>query len=311
MATATMKALRLHGRAQPPAFVYEDAPRPDPAPGEVLIRVQAAAVTPTELAWSPTSTTQSGEPRPLPLVMGHEFSGDVAALGADVTDLAVGDAVYGMNDWFRDGAQAEYCVARATQVAAKPRTLDHVQAAAVPISALTAWQGLFERARLTAGERVLVHGASGAVGAFVVQLARWRNAEVIATASARHLEFVRRLGAERLIDYRSERFDDLVRDIDVVFDTVGGETLTRSWDVLRTGGRIVTIAASEEATQDARVRAAFFIVEPNRSQLAEIARLLDGGILRVSTGDVFPLRQGQDAYAHDSEHGKAVLRMTA
>jgi NADPH:quinone reductase-like Zn-dependent oxidoreductase len=304
-----MKAVRLHVRADPPAFRYEDAPKPEPGEGEVLVRVHAAAVTPTELAWVPTWTTRTNEPRPLPIIPGHEFSGELCALGPGVTDLAQGDAVFGLNDWFRDGAQADYCVARAADVAPKPRSVDHVRAAVVPISALTAWQGLIERAHLAAGQRVLIHGASGGVGVFAVQLARWRGARVIGTASASNLDFVRGLGADEMIDYRAQRFDDVVRDVDVVFDTVGGETLARSWGVLKSGGTLITIAASEERAQAQRVREAFFIVEANRTQLEEVARLIDAGELRPVVGAVFPLAGASQAYEYKPAHGKVVLRV--
>jgi NADPH:quinone reductase-like Zn-dependent oxidoreductase len=304
-----MKAIRLHDHTATPVLAYEEAPQPQPRDGEVLVRVHAAAVTPTELGWAPTSITRTGEPRPLPLTPGHEFSGEVGAVGPDVTDLAEGDAVFGMNDWFRDGAQAEYCVARAAEVARKPRSVDHVAAAVTPISALTAWQGLIERAGLAAGQRVLIHGASGGVGIFAVQLACWRGAHVIGTASAGNLELVRSLGAEEAIDYRAVRFDDVVRDVDVVFDTVGGETLARSWGVLKPGGKLISIAASEEQSREPRVREAFFIVEANRTQLEEIARLIDAGELRPIVGAVFPLARAQEAYRHKSPRGKAVLRV--
>src|SRR5262245_51925167 len=304
-----MKAIRLHARAKPTAFVYEDTPKHEPGEGEVLIGVHAAAVTPTELEWAPTWTTRAGEPRPLPVILGHEFSGEICSVGPGVTDLAPGDAVFGMNDWFRDGAQAEYCVARAADVALKPRSVDHVQAAVTPISALTAWQGLFERARLGAGQCALIHGASGGVGVFAVQLARWRGAHVIGTASASNLDFVRGLGADQVIDYRARRFEDEVRDVDVVFDTVGGETLARSWGVLKAGGKLITVAASGEQTQTQRVREAFFIVEANRSQLREMARLIDAGKIRPVVGAVFPLAEARRAYEHKPAHGKVVLRV--
>jgi NADPH:quinone reductase-like Zn-dependent oxidoreductase len=217
--------------------------------------------------------------------------------------------VYGLNDWYRDGASAEYCVARVTDLAHKPSSVDHVHAAATPISALTAWQGLVERAGLAAGQRVLIHGAAGGVGTFAVQLARWRGARVTGTASAANLEFVRSLGADEVIDYRAERFENLVRDADVVFDTVGGETLERSWGVLQRGGRLVTVAASGEQTTDERIRAAYFIVEPSRTQLTEIARLINGGTLRPVVGAVFPLAEAREAYQHKPSHGKVVLRV--
>src|ERR1700754_3200375 len=166
-----MKAIRLHGAQGAEAFVYEDAPRPSARAGEVLVRVHATAVTPTELLWPPTWQTAAGEPRALP-IPGHEFSGVIAAVGAGVTDFNEGDAVYGLNDWFADGADAEYTVAQASGLALKPRSIDHSEAAVVPISALTAWQALIDRANLSAGQRVLIHGGAGGVGGFAVQIAR-------------------------------------------------------------------------------------------------------------------------------------------
>jgi NADPH:quinone reductase-like Zn-dependent oxidoreductase len=306
-----MNAIRLYARGGPDGMVYEIAPTPQPAEGEVLVRVHAAGVIPTELSWAPTWTMRTGEPRRLPVIPGHEFSGEIAALGAGVSDLGVGDPVYGLNDWYRDGAQAGYCVARVTDLARKPANIDHVQAAATPISALTAWQGLIERVRLVTGDRVLIHGAAGGVGVFAVQLARWRGARVTATASKANLGFVRGLGADEVIDYRATRFEDAVRDIDVVFDTVGGETLERSWDVLGSGGRLVTIAASVEGTADARARAAFFIVEPSRSQLEEIGWLIDSGAIRPIVGSVLPLARARQAYQQKPARGKTVLEVVA
>src|SRR5215472_2941971 len=266
-----MKAICLRAPGGPEAFAYGEVPQPRPGDGEVLVRVHAAGVISTELSWDPTWTTQAGEPRPLPVIPGHEFSGEISALGAGVSDVSVGDLVYGLNDWYRDGASAEYCVARVADFAHKPSGVDHVHAAATPISALTAWQGLVERAGLAEGQRVLIHGAAGGVGTFAVQLARWRGARVIGTASAANLDFVRSLGADEVIDYRAARFEDVVRDVDVVFDAVGGETLDRSWKVLRPGGRLVTIVEVEKPADD-RGRAAFFIVEPSARQLDEVAR---------------------------------------
>ena len=168
---------------------------------------------------------------------------------------------------------------------------------------------MVERAGLGAGQRVLIHGAAGGVGTFAVQLARWLGARVTGTASAANLDFVRSLGADEVIDYRVERFEDVVRDVDVVFDTVGGETLERSWDVLKPGGRLVTVAASGEQTTDERIRAAYFIVEPSGTQLAEIARLIDGGALRPVVGAVFSLAEARQAYQSKPSHGKVVLRV--
>src|SRR5262245_28182751 len=186
-----MKALQL---SDSQVLVTKEAPVPGPADDEILVRVHAAGVTPTELVWSPTTHTKTGEPRHN-AVPGHEFSGVIATIGDGVTSFAVGQEVYGMNDWFADGAMADYWVTRPAWIAPKPRGLTHAECAAVPIGALTAWQALFVRAKVRAGERVLVHGGSGSVGAFAVQLARLHGAEVVATASARNLEFVTELGA--------------------------------------------------------------------------------------------------------------------
>jgi NADPH:quinone reductase-like Zn-dependent oxidoreductase len=306
-----MKAVRLEFRGGPEAIVCGDVSMPRPAEGELLVHVRAVGVTPTELEWMPTWTTPAGGQRPFPIIPGHEFSGEVRAVGPGVTDFAEGAAIFGMNDWYRDGTQAEYCIARAVDVAAKPRPLDHTAAAVTPISALTAWQGLIERARLCTGERVLVHGAAGAVGAFAVQIARWRGAHVIGTASAHNLDYVRDIGAEQVIDYGAERFEDAVREADVVFDTVGGEILARSWGVLKPGGRMITIAASGEQTSDPKVRDAFFIVEPNALQLAVLASLIDGGEIRPEVGAIFPLNQARQAYEHEPSRGKVALEVAA
>src|ERR1700712_2024124 len=182
-----VKAIRLHARGGPEQLVYEDAPLPDPAAGEALLRVYAAGITPTELTWSETYQTPDGHER-LPTIPGHDVSGVVEALGPGVSDVSLGDAVYGLVAFPRDGSAAEYVVVRAGDLAPKPRTLDHVHAAAVPLSALTAWQALFDHAQLKPGQRVLIHGAAGGVGAYAVRMAKKHGAEVYATASSRHAQ---------------------------------------------------------------------------------------------------------------------------
>jgi NADPH:quinone reductase-like Zn-dependent oxidoreductase len=287
--------MRLNDSIDAPALIAATASVPQPRLDEMLIHIQAAGVTPTELRWYPTTHTPDGGQR-TGAIPGHEFSGIVAAVGRDVDPDLIGREVFGLNDWFADGATAEYCVAQASGIAPKPHRLSHTEAASVPIGALTAWQGLFDRAKLRAGERVLIHGASGGVGIFAVQLARRAGASVIATASARNAEFLRQLGAERVIDYHLERFEQHVSDVDVVFDGVGDTTLERSWNVLKPAGRMVTIAADSERTQDERTKAAFFIVEPNQQELSEIARLLDRGELNICIDGVVPLAQASAAY---------------
>src|SRR5262245_39759842 len=304
-----MKAIRLHARGGPEAFAYEEAPQPHPGEGEVLVRVHAAGVIPTELLWQTSRTTQSRTPRPLPFIPGHEFSGELAALGEGVTGVSVGAAVYGMNDWFSDGAQAEYCLARVDDIARQPRAVDHVHAAVTPISSLTAWQGLFEQARIEAGQHILIHGAAGSVGSFAVQFAHGRGARITATVSAANIDFVRDLGADDVIDYRAGRFEERVQGVDAVFDTVGGDTLRRSCSVLKPGGRLVTVAASEEDSQDERTREAFFIVQPRRAELEEIARRIDAGQVRPVVGAEFPLADAIRAYQTKPLRGKVVLRV--
>lgn len=293
-----MKTMRLSDSVQAPVLIEEDVPRPRPRRGELLVRVYAAGVTPTELLWYPTTHNKSGEKRSR-AILGHEFSGVIAAVGEEIVGFEIGQEVYGMNDWFADGAMAEYCVTQPSSVAHKPSRVTHIEAAAVPIGALTAWQGLFDRARLQAGEHVLVHGGAGSVGIFAIQLARFGGARVTATASGRNLDFVTGLGADEVIDYRAVHFEKELSGIDVVFDTVGGDTLQRSWGVLKPGGRMVTVAAKSETATDSRVKQAFFIVEPNQEKLIRIGELLESGNLHPVVDSVIPLIQASAAFTGD------------
>jgi len=308
-----MKATYLNKQAGAESLLFGEIAKPQPNAGEVLIKVHATAITPTEFQWYPTFNTPSGEPRPFPIVLSHEFSGVIEAPGAGVDNFKIGDAVYGLNDWFTNGAQAEYCIAPATALAHKPRLLDHAHASVVPISALTAWQGLLEKVKLQAGQRILIHGAAGGVGIFAVQLARWRGAHVIATASAGNLDFVRALGAREVIDYRATRFEDAFRDVDAVFDTVGGDTLARSWNVLKPGGKLVTVATGGSHADEQRVRDAFMLVRADSCHLKQIAKLIDAGDLRVFLESVFPLAKAREAYVRARQgkmRGKVALNLT-
>jgi NADPH:quinone reductase-like Zn-dependent oxidoreductase len=304
-----MKAIRLHQTGGSESLSYEEAPKPSPNDNQALVRVYATAITPTEFAWYPTFHTRDGGPRPFPIILGHEFSGVVEAIGPACTGVQIGEAVYGLSDWFIDGAQADYCLTVPANVAPKPVVLEHAQAAAVPISALTAWQALIDRAQLSEGQRVLVHGAAGGVGSCAVQLAHHIRAQVIATASAANAYFVKSLGADQVIDYRTTPFEAVVRDVDVVLDTVGGDTRDRSWGLLRKNGRLVTIAADGERLTQQLVRDAFFIVEPNRRQLIEISRLIEAGVIRPIVGAVFSMENFRQACERKPERGKHVLRI--
>ncbi len=292
-----MKAVRMHKRGGPEQLIYEEAPKPTPGPGDALVRVYACAITPTELSWSTTYAARDGSER-LATIPGHELSGVVDGVAPGVTVPKVGEPVYALTDFCRDGAAADYVVVEAKDLAPKPSSLSHTQAATVPLSALTAWQALFDHARLSKGQRVLIHGAAGGVGSYAVQLARWRGARVIGTARSDRARLVRDLGADEVIDYVAVRFEDEVHDVDVVLDTVGGETQERSWSVLRPGGILVTIVGRAPAEQAAahHARTVSFIVEPNRAQLIEMGRLVDGGRLRPILEATFPLEEAREAF---------------
>lgn len=302
---ATMRAVRLHEPRGPKGLVVEQIETPRPAPGEAQVRVHAAAITRDELDW-PVDR--------LPATPSYELSGVVAELGPGVDDLAIGEDVFALTGFERDGAAADYVVVPSGFLAPRPRTLGHVESAAIPLAALSAWQGLVDHGRLVKRERVLVHGAAGGVGHLAVQLARARGAHVIGTASTTDVEWVRELGADEVIDHTSERFEDVVEQVDLVFDTAGGERLERSPLVLRSGGRLVSVAEEppRESSADREIDAVYFVVEPNREQLVELARLVDGGELRPAIDEVFPLDEARAAFERSmgrGKRGKVVLRV--
>src|SRR6267143_159806 len=291
-----MKAVRSHFRGGSETLLFEDAPSPRLQKGDALVKVHAAAITPTELTWNSTWTDNQGRDR-RPIVPSFEVSGLVDKVPSDETDLKRGDPVYGLLDFWRDGAAAEFVAVRATNLAPKPASLDHIQSSAVPLSGLTAWQALFDLARLSKGDRVLIHGAAGGVGSFAVQLAHWRGAKVIATASERQAAFLKELGADTVLDYSSVPFADIVLVVDAALDTVGGGTLERAWGGVRRDGVIVTIAddAPEDKAAKYGVRAASILVQPNRDQLIQIGKLLDAGTIRPIVQAVFPLSAAREA----------------
>ena len=310
-----MKAVRIHGRGGPEQIFFEDAPLPEVRRGDVLVQVRATGITPAELTWDETYQNADGTPR-IPSILGHEVSGMVERMAGDATDFQIGDEVYGLPDFPRDGAAAEFVAVRAVNLALKPRSIPYTEAAALPLSALTAWQGLFEHGHLAAGQSVLIHGGAGGVGSLAVQLARWRGARVLATVSARDTAFVHSLGADVVIDYHATLFEDTLRDIDVVLDTIGGETRRRSWRVLRKGGVLVTLVSpipSGEAEQNG-ARGIFFIVSGNRGQLDQISALVDGGKLKPVIAEVLPLARAREAFGHGAANhapGKIVLQVAA
>jgi NADPH:quinone reductase-like Zn-dependent oxidoreductase len=283
-----MQVVRLRAPGGPEQLAVEEADRPRPGPAEAVVRVHAAAITRDELEW-PVDR--------LPAIPSYELSGVVEETGRDVAGVAAGDEVFALTPFDRDGVAAEYTALPAELLVARPRALGHAESAAIPLPALTAWQGLFDHGGLGPDERVLIHGAAGGVGAFAVQLARARGAHVIGTASAANLGSVRELGAHEAVDAGTP-IEDAVEAVDVVFDTAGGERLRRSPAVLGAGGRLVSVA---EEPPDGSV---YFVVEPNRDQLTSLARLLDRGELRPPSVEVFPLTSARAAFARSLEPGR-------
>jgi NADPH:quinone reductase-like Zn-dependent oxidoreductase len=310
---ATMRAVGLHSFGGPEVLVLEKMPRPRAGAGEVLIRVHAAGVNP--LDWKVRDGhVKAWLQHRLPLIPGWDVSGVVEAVAPDVTAFKVGDAVYGMLDFIRNGAYAEYVAARTLNLAFKPNSIDHIQAAAVPLASLTAWQSLFEVAGLKSGQTVLIHAAAGGVGHFAVQLAKWKEAKVIGTASAGNENFLRELGADEVIDYRTTKFEEAVQDVDVVLDTLGGDTQQRSWQVLKKGGILVATLgiSSPEAAHQHDVRGEGVMVRPDAAQLTQIAALIDAGNLKPAVTTILPLAEA--ARAHELSQtthvrGKIVLQV--
>jgi len=308
-----MKAVRIHSYGGREVLSYEDAPRPTPGENEVLIKVYASTVNPFDIA-ARAGYMDSWFHYTFPLVMGTDISGVIEEVGKGVTGFKPGDAVYGRTGVFRDGANAEYAAAFVSDVAMKPESLDHIHSAALPHVTLTAWQGLYELANLSAGQTVLIHAAAGGVGHIAVQLAKLRGAKVIGTASV-HLDFIKELGVDEAIDYATTAFEDVVSDVDVVLDLIGGDTQERSWKVLKAGGILVsTIQPPSEETAAAHgARTGFITSAPPIAQtLTEVAGLIDSGKLKPHVSAVLPLHEIQKAHEMiEGKHtqGKIVLEV--
>jgi NADPH:quinone reductase-like Zn-dependent oxidoreductase len=290
----TMTALRAHHRGGPEVLVIEQVPVPVPAAGEVLVAVHAAAITFDELTW-PETWERDGVDR-TPIIPSHEVSGVVEVVGEGVTDVAVGAQVYALIDFDRDGAAADYVTVPAIDLAARPATVSPEVAAALPMTGLTAWQALVDQAKVQPGERVLVTGGAGGVGALAVQLARLLGAEVTATVRSDATELVLGYGAKHVVDVRSQPIP--VQEYDAVIDTVGGAALDGALAAAKRGGRLITLSAPLPAgcADEYGVAATFFIVTPDRAQLIELAELVDAGRLQVPVTEVFPLTRGRAAF---------------
>jgi NADPH:quinone reductase-like Zn-dependent oxidoreductase len=308
-----MKAVRIHNCGGLEAFKYEDAPRPQPREDEVLIRVHATSVNPID--WKVRAGYMKDFlPHSFPLILGWDVSGVIEKAGSNASQFRKGDEVYSLPDHTRNGAYAEYIVVRESEVALKPNALHHVRAAAVPLAALAAWQALFDTARLEPGQRILIHGAAGGVGHFAVQLAKWKGAHVIGTASEKNHEMLYELGADELIDYTAQRFEDVAKNIDVVLDTIGGETQERSWQVLKKGGILVSLVQppSENKAKEHGVRGIRLGARANGKELVEIAKIIDAGKLAPVLDRILPLTEARRAHELSQSghtHGKIVLRV--
>lgn len=305
-----MKAIRIHSYGHSDQTKIEDAPRPTPKQAEVLVRVRAAGVNPID--WKiREGYMKDWIPASFPLTLGQDFAGEVVELGAGVTNFEPGDEVYG----FADGAYAEFAVASINEIALKPHSMDFVAAAALPTAALTAYQVVVDIIQPLKDQTILILGAAGGVGSFATQLCKWKDARVIAVASAKDSDYLKKLGIAQLIDYKTERFEEKVKNVDVVVDLIGGDSLTRSFStVKKTGGLVVTTVGPLDEAQASKqgIRAIQFVMQPKGTELAEITKLVDQGILKPRLSKVLPLTQAKDAQdlnQSGQSHGKIVLEV--
>jgi NADPH:quinone reductase-like Zn-dependent oxidoreductase len=297
----TMKAVRIHPPGGIGGITFDDVATPEPGRGQFLVRVHAAAITRDELSWPADR---------LPAIPSYELSATVVRGGAGAVGFEPGQAVWAMTGFDRDGVAAAYAAVPADELGPKPQSLRHAAAAAVPLPGLSAMQGLFDHGRLAANERVLIHGGAGGVGAYAVQLARLHGAYVIATVSSERVGMARELGADEVVDHTTTDFTR-IDPVDLVFDTAGGERLRRSPEVLRRGGRLISVAEEPPAgSEENGITATWYLVEPNRAQLAELARLVDTGALQAKVSRTFPLADAREAFsflAVQGGTGKVVL----
>jgi NADPH:quinone reductase-like Zn-dependent oxidoreductase len=301
-----MKAVRIHSYGDAGVLAYEDAPVPSIGPHDILVRVVAASVNPVD--WKiREGYLKEMIPYSFPLTLGWDVSGVVEAVGAAASRFKVGDAVFSRPDIKRNGTYAEFVAIHEDEVAHKPKTISHAEAATLPLAGITAWEVLVTAAKLTGGQRVLIHAGSGGVGSLAIQLAKSRGAYVIATTSDRNVALVKSLGADEAVDYRAQPFEQAVKGVDVVFDTVGGKVQEASWSVLKPGGILVSIVGrpSEERAKACGARSAFVFIQPNAKILAQLAELVDAGTMRPIVGAEFALKDTAKAHAL-SQSGRTV-----
>jgi NADPH:quinone reductase-like Zn-dependent oxidoreductase len=309
----TMKAILAHEYGGPEVLKYEDVPRPEPKEDQILVRVIAAGVNPVD-AMIRSGMFAKYEKDVFPIIPGADIAGVVEKVGSKITKFKAGDPVFAYVSLKGGGGYAEYALATESDAAAKPKSLTSVEAAAVPIVALTAWQALIDTAKLSAGQTVLIHGGSGGVGTFGIQIAKAHGAKVIATASTANQDLLKELGADVAIDYTKQKFEDVAKDVDVVLDSIGKDTLARSYGVVKKGGVIVSIVARpDKAELDKHaIRGAVLSVEPSADELAEIGKLIDQKKIKVIVSQTFPLSEAakaQEQVATGHTRGKIVLKV--
>jgi NADPH:quinone reductase-like Zn-dependent oxidoreductase len=309
---ATMQAVRIHAYGGPDQLKLESAPTPTPGPGEVLVKVHAAGVNPVD--WKIREGAFNSPSTKFPITLGYDVCGTVEAVGDNVARIQIGDVVYSYINLARGGGYAEYVTIAENEVALKPTTLEPVEAAAVPLAALTAWQALFDNANLKRGQTVLIHGAAGGVGTFAVQFAKFKGATVIATASEKNHAYLKDLGADVVIDYNTQKFEEIAKDVDVVLDSIGGDTQDRSFAVLKKGGILVSIVGpvSPQKAAEHGVRGKSMLVQPSAAQLAEIGALIDQEKVKVVVSHIMPLADAAKAHEQSQTghtRGKIVLKV--
>ena len=308
-----MKAIRIHEFGGPEVLSIDEIQIPQPEKDEVLIRVHATSVNPVD--WKIRAGLRKEKfPSKLPLTLGWDVSGVIEATGEKVSDFKKGDEVYGRPDPTKNGAYAEYIVVKANLLSIKPINIGHTEAAAVPLAGLTAWQGLFDHGLLKEGQKVLIHAAAGGVGTYAVQFAKSKGAYVIGTASDQNIEFLKKLGADEVIDYHMENFETKLNDIDLVLDMIGGDTQLKSIDVLKPGGRLITTLAPEfvNEAKAKNVHLSSYVAQSIPAQLAEIAQLIDAGKVKPIIDQVLPFTDAKKAHISSEQghtRGKIVLQV--
>jgi len=312
-ATPTMKAVVIHEYGGPEVLKYEDVPRPEPKDDQLLIRVIAAGVNPVDGMIRSGLFGKDGS-RAFPIILGGDVAGVVEKIGSKVTKFKAGDPVFAYVSLDNSGGYAQYALVTEREAAPKPKSLTYVEAAAAPVVAMTAWQALVDTGKLSAGQTVLIHGGSGGVGSFAIQIAKGRGAKVIATASTANQDFVKQLGADVAIDYTKQKFEDVAKDVDVVLDSIGSDTLARSYAVVKKGGIIVSLVArpKESELEKHGIRGTALNAEPNSGELAEIGRLIDDKKIKVIVSQTFPLSEAmkaQEQVATGHTRGKVVLKV--